>query len=192
VGRQQRAFFVPSLFASYSFQRIVDEKLATASPPPLRNPKKDSWSLALRASFPLFSGTSRFHDLAEARAELDAALASREQVRQLVEQRTRVALAAVRASYPAIELQLLAAERMRQTFEILQNRYAVGRASLLELLEAQNQAFSLRLQAEISKYDYLADLTELQRSISLFEVLESPESMDLWFTELRQAAKDGS
>jgi outer membrane protein TolC len=110
----------------------------------------------------------------------------------LVEQRTRVALAAVRASYPAIELQLLAAERMRQTFEILQNRYAVGRASLLELLEAQNQAFSLRLQAEISKYDYLADLTELQRSISLFEVLESPESMDLWFTELRQAAKDGS
>jgi outer membrane protein len=148
----------------------------------------DSWVAMVTASLPLFKGTDRLYELREARANMDLATHTKVQLAQLVEQRARSALLAMRGSYPAIELNRSAAESSMRNYEIVRDNYASGRSSIIDLLDAQSQAFTLKQQTVIAVYDYLDDLLELQRSISFFEPLESAESRNGLVTRLETLA----
>jgi outer membrane protein TolC len=75
-----------------------------------------------------------------------------------------------------------------RNYEIVRDNYASGRSSIIDLLDAQSQAFTLKQQTVIAVYDYLDDLLELQRSISFFEPLESAESRNGLVTRLETLA----
>jgi outer membrane protein TolC len=140
------------------------------------------------ASLPLFVGTDRVFELRQARASLALATDTKTQLAQLLEQRARSALQALRGSYPAIELNRSAAESSMRNLEIVRDKYASGRASIIDLLDAQSQAFRLKQQAAIAVYDYLGDLLEFQRSISFFEMFASAASRSELVTRLEVLA----
>jgi outer membrane protein TolC len=189
LGQRRRSFYVPSLFAVFSFDRVLDQEFAQAPVLPGIGAVEERWTFALSASLPLFEGGDRFHALGEARAQLDLTEHSQVRAQQLIEQQARSALTAVRSSYPAIELSRSAADQSRLNLEIVRDRYAVGKASILDLLDAQRQTFSLEQTASIAVYDYLEDLTALQRSISWFELLASPDEVDHFFSRLDEGAE---
>jgi outer membrane protein TolC len=188
LGQRRRSFYVPSLYAVFSFDWVLDQEFAQPPQLPGAGAEDDRWTFALSASLPLFEGGDRLHALGEARARLDLTEHSLVRAQQLIEQQARSALTAVRSSYPAIELSRSAADQSRLNLEIVRDRYAVGKASILDLLDAQRQTFSLEQTASIAVYDYLEDVTALQRSISWFELLASPDEVDQFFSRLDEGA----
>jgi outer membrane protein TolC len=190
VGLRRRSFFVPSLIAAFSFDHVLDQEFASSPQFPGSGADDDNWTFALSASLPLFEGGDRLHALGEAKAQLGLTEHGRERARQLIEQQARSALAAVRSSFPSIELSRSAAEQSRLNLEIVSDQYAVGKKSILDLLDAQRQTFSLYQSASIAVYDYLEDLMALQRSLSWFELLAPPEEVDRFFSRFEEGAGD--
>jgi outer membrane protein TolC len=185
VGRVKRSFYLPSFQASLTYGRDFDPDEGTGG---ILIQQDDTWVATVTASLPLFRGTDRLYELRESRANLALVTDTRVQLAQFVEQRARSALYALRGSHPAIELNRSAAESSIRNLEIVRDNYAFGRASIIDLLDAQSQAFRLKQQAAIAVYDYLDDLLEFQRSISFFEPLESAESRSDLVTGLETLA----
>lgn len=173
AGRVKRSFFLPSIQSSFAWENDLDPDEGSGA---ISLVEDDSWAATVTASIPLFKGKDRVYELREARSNVALATNTKVRLAQLVEQRARTALHALRGSYPAIELIRSAALSSMRNYEIVRDNYAAGRASIIDLLDAQSQAFSLKQEAVITVYDYLGDLLELQRSISFFEALESAQS----------------
>ena len=58
------------------------------------------------------------------------------------------------------------ADAAARTLELVQDSYARGAASILDLLDAQNNALTSELAAVTAVYDFLDDWAEVQRSVA--------------------------
>ena len=68
-----------------------------------------------------------------------------------------------------------AAEAAHRNLDLVQERYGEGIASILALLDAQNQALVADLAAASATFDYLIELMRLQRAAGRFDYYRSPE-----------------
>lgn len=183
----RRAFWVPSM----SFQGSVDERLSRSgsgaeAPLGLGVPPQDdtNWSVALIASLPLFTGRERQTQKAQATetlAQLKTQLASSV---ERVEQRIRIAMTLARASHTGIDLSREAATAAAKNLELVTGAYARGAVSIIDLLDAQNAAFSADQQAANAAYDFLVDLMEVERAASRFGFLVTGQERVSWHEEL--------
>ena len=78
----------------------------------------------------------------------------------------------MRASFPGIELSEQALEAAEQNYAIVRDAYARGTLSIIDFLDAQNQAFSAERAAVNARYDFVEDYIQYQRAISHFFYLE--------------------
>jgi len=185
----ERAFWTPSL----GFQASFDETLArdgagstTVGGLPFELPQADdsNWSLALQASLSLFAGGSRAADLAQAELELDSLGLERAAIEEKLEQRVRTALEQARASLIGIRLANQAAEAARGNFDLVDDAYARGVASLLDLLDAQTAALNAEEEAANALYDFLIDWLESKRSASGLDLFIEEAEREAWFERL--------
>ena len=63
---------------------------------------------------------------------------------------------------------------------IMQDKYAEGVVSITDLIEAENDRFNKELSAFMAVYDFLSDLTSLDRYLESFTFLESEEEAQSW------------
>ena len=152
-------------------------------------PDRDDWFLGIGATLPLFEGGGRFFDVYKARADLDKLSGTQERLKQLIEKRTLTALYRMQSSHPNIRLSRRAADRAHRNLEIVTKKYGQGLVSILDLLDAQNQALQEDRAAAIAVYGYLKDLYEFQRSISWFQDFKTPEEKDVWIAALNDFMK---
>ncbi|MDH3744807.1 MAG: TolC family protein [Acidobacteriota bacterium] len=175
----RRASWTPTV----AFQADLEEKLskdgagADVSSSPLGIPLADdtNWSFALSASVPLFSGGLRAAEEVQAEIELERLQLARSAAEEKIEQRIRSALEQARASFVGIRLSEQAANAARANLELVEDAYARGVSSLLDLLDAQTNALNSEETAANSLYDFLIDLLEIQRAGNTFEILASEE-----------------
>ncbi len=85
-------------------------------------------------------------------------------------QRTLSALDTATASWSTISLRQQAADAAGKTLELVRDAYARGAASIIALLDAQNNALTSELAAETAVYDFLDDWAEVQRSVAGLDV----------------------
>jgi outer membrane protein TolC len=123
-----------------------------------------SWSVGLVASLPLFEGGKRFADTRQASRELERLEFERGAVAERVEQRARVDLQRAGASYVNIDLSRDAADAASANFELAQDAYAQGAATILDVLDA--------------------DFMRVQRGAGAFFFLMSPETRSAFFERL--------
>jgi outer membrane protein TolC len=123
--------------------------------------------------------------VSRARSELERLLQTRERARQLIEQQTLLTTAAIDSSQPNIQLRRRAAASARKNLDIIRDKYARGAASIIELLDAQNQTFAQDQAAAVAGYEFLQDLIDFQRSLSWFEKFGSEESRAAWVRRLK-------
>ncbi|MTI32475.1 TolC family protein [Xanthovirga aplysinae] len=101
-----------------------------------------------------------------------------EQRRSIILQIERnVSQAVLFSSVNAFELDLFkkAAEYSRKAFVIVRESYSGGRSTFVDLLQAQNEAILASLQAANAVYQFLNSLIDIDRAISSFAMLRSPE-----------------
>lgn len=123
-----------------------------------------SWNVGLEARLPLSSGGATKAQRIKAREELHALRIDSSHARAKLSQRTLSALDRATASWSTISLRREAADAAAQTLDLVRDAYARGAASILDVLDVQNNALSAELAAVTSAYDFLDDWAEVQRS----------------------------
>jgi outer membrane protein len=125
-----------------------------------------SWNVGVTASVPVLTGGRATAERNRAREELFALQSDRRSTEEKLSQRTLAALDVATASWSTIELRREAADAATKTRELVRDAYARGAASILELLDAQNNALDAELAATTALYDFLDDWAEVRRSVA--------------------------
>jgi len=172
LGQSKRRWWLPS------FAALFDYRYQVYRDPDIEGQAKDLPLVEVRADYPIFTGGARSYEVKRSRSELIQINWKTDLARQTVEERTRTALGYVEASFPAIALNALAADRAKKNLDIVQEKYAQGLVSIVDLIDAQNQSFIADQGSAASVYKFLIDLLSLQRAISWFEDDKTPEERD--------------
>jgi len=186
LNQYKRRFIVPEIAASFEFNHTIDEEKLGASPDAPSSGADDDWMGVVKATLPLFESGGRVYDALEARAQLDEYQATYRQTAEYVEQQIRNAFSAVDSSFPSVQLQQEASVYAGKNLDVVQDKYARGVVSILDLLDAQNQAFVANQNAAIARFSYLKDIYDMQYAMSWFEEDKTDAQKDEWIAGLEQ------
>lgn len=143
-----------------------------------------NWSVGIQASFPLFEGGERIADRSQASERLEELRARYDVASQRIEQRIRNVMQRMRSSFPSMQLSADAAAAAGRNLDVVNDAYARGLASILDLLDAQNASVVAELGAASSVYAFLIDLMELQRATGGFDFFLTPEQREDFFQRM--------
>lgn len=173
LNQLKRRFVLPSASTILTYDNELEEKDFRTGI--FAEPNHHDWFFGVTATYPLFEGGGRIADIKQAEAQLDELKQTYERARQLLAQRAQSSVYSVEASHPNIRLNRQAADRANKNLEVVQDKYAQGILPIIDLLDAQNQAFTQNQSAAIAVYEYLKDLIEFERSLSWFETTKNEE-----------------
>ena len=140
----------------------------------------------MELSLPLFEGGSRLYQVRESQAEVSGLRSRYRGVRQLVEQQVRSAVHSLSASLSGMRLSRKARDQAEEHLHIIQDKYAQGQVSVLELLDAQNEWHVQKQRLAASRYAYARDLLDLQRAMAWMEWTKTKEERNTWLHGLQK------
>ncbi|MDD4737433.1 MAG: TolC family protein, partial [Kiritimatiellae bacterium] len=187
LNQYKRRFIAPTVGVSLDYDHSFDQTMAsTDEPSPFSTSGADdnNWTAALVASWPLFEGGGKASDVRKAQAEVNRLRELRVQTEQAVIQRLYEALYSTSGSSPSIALTQQAVEFARKNLQVIQEKYAQGTVSIIDLLDAQNEVFQQEQRAALAKYQFMLDIIKAQRATAWIPELHSAEERTLWLNEL--------
>ena len=185
-----RAFWTPVVILNGEVSTVATGGAGTsidlgfALPGGLTGPNAVNWTLNVAASLPLFTGGARRAERAQTSVELEELRVTRRLVAQHVEQRVRSFLHAAGASFAGIELADTSADATERSLVLVTDAYQQGAASILDLLDAQNQALVARQVAANAVFDYLIDFMNVQRAVGQFDFFRTSEEGQMFLERL--------
>jgi outer membrane protein TolC/ABC-type uncharacterized transport system substrate-binding protein len=187
----KREFWVPTISVFGDVTETFTKDGEGSDPPAigvLNLPQKDDtdWTAGVQASLPLFTGGGRRATLTRTQEELSQLRYDRDNLANGIETRILSAIHLIRASYPSIRLSYDAADAARLNLTLVTDSYVRGIKSIIDLIDAQNQALVANQQAANAVYDFLIDLMEVQRSAGSFFLFSPEEERDAWMERLNQ------
>ncbi len=191
----KREFWVPTVSLFGDVTETFSKGGEGAAPPSLGTinlPEKDDtdWTVGVQASLPLYAGGSRGATLKRSREELSQLRYERDNTANRIEARILNAVHLIRASYPGIRLSMDAADAARRNLTLVTDSYVRGIKSIIDLIDAQNQALVANQQAANAIYDFLIDLMSVQRSTGSFFLFAPEEERDAWMERLNRYVMD--
>ncbi len=185
LKQKKRQFYVPSVGAQFSYDRILNEDFNSTSPVTFGpDPDDDEWSFFVTVSLPIFEGTRRRFEVLRDKATLRQLQHTRDQIRQLVETRVQQAFFSISSSFPTIEFSTRAADRAEKNLNVVTDKYEQGVVNIIDLLDAQSQAFVQRQNAALAVYNLFEDFVQVQRSIAWFEFTKTQSEKVAWERDL--------
>ncbi|GAB6097666.1 TolC family protein [Desulfatiferula olefinivorans] len=145
---------------------------------------KTAWSVAVNASFPLFTGGAKTADYLKTREELGALRMERQSAAARIEEKIRFMLEEAKASYRGIALARDAARAAAKNLELVTDAYARGMVSIIDLLDAQNASMMADLGADNAVYDFVIDMLGVQRAIGHIDFSGNDSVADDFFRRL--------
>jgi outer membrane protein TolC len=194
LSSTKNSFWQPTLALQGDYTSIFSKSGAgsdvTNQIPGLSLPDDNNWNVALNLSFPLFRGAEKFADRKQASEELEQLQLEYQSAAEKIEQRIRSTLYIASASFAAITQTRLAAEAASKSLDVVQDSYARGMISILDLLDAQNTALISEQLASNAVYDFIIDLMTAERAVGKFYILlneqeaeEYLDRMDAYFNK---------
>ena len=187
----RRAFWAPTVFLNGDVSAVktggagTSFDLGFALPGVFTGPNALNWTLNVSASLPVFTGGARRAEQAQTSEELEELRLTRRSLAQQVEQRVRSALHVAGASYAGIELAEASADAAERNLDLVTDAYEQGAASILDLLDGQNQALVAREVAANAVFNYVIDLMTVQRAVGRFDFFITPEEHQTFLERLR-------
>ncbi|MCG8670098.1 MAG: TolC family protein, partial [Pseudomonadales bacterium] len=173
----QRQYYLPDVSLQASLKEHVDENGEGDNFPPGVDINDTDGSVAIVLSLPLYSGGERSAEVKQTTNLIHQLNFQLTNTERQIRQRIRTAVNQMSASYPGIELSENALKAAQQNYAIVRDSYERGTVSIVDFLDAQNQAFGASVSATNAVYDYLEDQIEYQRSIAYFFDLEDPTAI---------------
>lgn len=183
----KRAYYVPSVGLQAEVKREFALGGAGAEPggglsslfmPPAE--EDTDWSVGIQASLPLYAGGGRKAGRIQAEEQLEELRAQRQAAAEKIEERIRVAAHTAGASYANIANAQARMEAAKKNLGLVQDSYGRGKASVIDLVDAQTAALAAELAATGSVYQFFIDLLELERAMAHFGFMASTEERAEW------------
>lgn len=144
------------------------------------------WQIGVFARLPLFEGGRKSAALNRNREELARLKIDRKAAAERVAQEMLSALNRTRASYPGISLSREAANSASRNLQLITDSYVQGIKSIIELLDAQNQALTADQAAANTVYNFLIDLMGVQRAMGEFILFQPEDQRKAWLQRVKQ------
>jgi len=148
------------------------------------------WTAGVSGSIPLFTSGRKTATLGRTREELTGLKLTRTSTEQRIEERIYNAVHLVRASYPSIEFSKDATRAAKLNLDLITENYTRGTKSIIDLLDAQNQALTADQRAVNAVYDFLIDMMSLQRAMGRFLFYESRADQEAWYDRLDEFIRE--
>lgn len=169
LGVANRAYYSPDVaMAAEVRDRFAEGGAGTVGP--LKTNGKE-WIVGVAVTYPLLTGGQRGAEKRQACSELQRLRWELEDLQARIEQQIRTCLNNATASYAAIGLSHTSAQAAAKSLDMATHAYVKGSTTIVDLLDAQNQALVADLVAADAVYDFLRDLVSLQRAIGRFDFL---------------------
>lgn len=144
------------------------------------------WQVGVFARLPLFEGGRKSAALSRNQQELLKLKIDRRSLADRISQDMLQSLNRTRASYPGISLARDGADSAKRNLDLITDSYTQGIKSIIELLDAQNQALTADQAAANAVYNFLIDMMGVQRSMGTFVTFQSELERSVW-TERAQS-----
>jgi outer membrane protein len=144
------------------------------------------WQIGVFARLPLFEGGRKSGALNRNREELAQLKTDRRAAANRISQDMLTVLNRTRASYPGISLSREAADSAGRNLTLITDSYVQGIKSIIELLDAQNQALTTDQAAANAVYNFLIDLMGVQRAMGEFTLFQPEEERKAWMQRAKQ------
>jgi outer membrane protein TolC len=129
-------------------------------------------------SYPIARGGARFAGLDRARASLESLRTDRRATALSLEERIRADFAKASGAYENVGFVGRQEAAAKRNFDLVEQSYTLGVASILDLLDAQAQLLTAELALNDANYGFLADLVAAERTISFYAFLEPRDDVE--------------
>jgi outer membrane protein TolC len=137
------------------------------------------WFVGLSANLPLFKGGEIMLQSQQTKIEIMKLEKQKTNLVQNIEMNVRAKVLDLALSVANLELSRQSADFAGKSYDMVQDAYSKGAVSIVELTDAQTNAFNAEVAASNSIYDFHKNLLRTQRAISDFLVTKSSaEVMD--------------
>jgi outer membrane protein TolC len=165
----RRAFWVPSASVDAGInQARVDERVDGSS----ESFDETVWTVGAQLTFPLVQGGAKFARLRQARETLSSLRIQRRSAALDIEERIRAAFTQASGSYAILGFARQQQSAAQRNFELVNDSYVAGVASIVDLLDAQNQLLSAQLAVANAFYGFLIDLVDAEEATAFYPFLE--------------------
>ncbi len=138
------------------------------------------WNIGVYARIPLFEGGKRVAEASRLQEEVARLKINRSAEAEAIIQNVLAALNRTRASYPSITLSRQASEAAKRNLDLVTDSYVQGIKTIIDLLDAQNQALSAELDAANAVYNFLIDFMGVERAIGQFVIFMPEKERQQW------------
>ena len=176
----QRAFWVPSLNLAAGVDYLANNKGGNEF-------NATEWGVKGVFTFPLVLGGAKFANLGKAQESLASLRTERSALAITLEGGIRSALAQASGAYENIGFSRRETAAARKNYELVDASYTLGVASILDLLDAQDQLLEAELRLTDVTYRFFADLIGAERALAFFAFLEDPAEVAAILDQLEQA-----
>ena len=175
VGVLSRKNWVPTVSATGAWVRDLDRSGAGSEDGPAYH--EESWNAAVNVSWPLFAKGGNRVALAQERLTLKQLEEQRRKSVSSIELSVRVALLEAVTRSVNREEATRSDKYAAKSLDIIADSYAKGRASLTDLVEAQNSSLKAGLDATNAIYEQVTALLKLERAVGKMTLLTDSEEM---------------
>ena len=170
---QIRQMYIPevALFAQADQAFIRDGTRAIPGLPIPPPPDDITWYLGVKMSIPLFEGGRRSTEVQRTTIEQDKIEWQKDDLLNKIERGLRSNVQLLKASYKELELTQQAARAAYDNYKIVQDAYAQGVATVVQLIDAQNVMNRSKYMAASAYYQYILDYIKTERMQGRFSFL---------------------
>jgi outer membrane protein TolC len=189
VTAGSRAFWVPTFTVGAGVNYLAAEQAAGNS---TTDTNQTEWGASATMTFPLFEGGGKIAQLRASRYTLSSLRTQRRADAQTIEMSIRSAFVQASGSYRSLGFAREQQKSSQRNFDLVNQSYIAGLASILDLLDAQTQLLTAQLQVADAHYSFLEDLMRAQQQISFFPFLHPPEEAAALLDQLQASLRAGA
>jgi outer membrane protein TolC len=176
-----RKFFLPEAYLTGDLKKKLEKKYIDGG---THEDDHADWTVGLKLSYPLFEGGNKVFDLDRQKAELERLFFKRELAAQNIELEVRKACYLMYHSYQNISLSHSSMLDASENLAMITDKYAEGKASVTDMIVAQQDKITKERDAVTAVYDFLLNLVNFDRAVSNFYFLALPEERKKWLNGL--------
>ncbi len=173
-----RKNWVPTVSASGAWNRDFDRSGAGSDDSLAPSYNEESWNAGVNVTWPLFAKGENRVELAQERLALKQLEEQKRKSVKSIELSVRVALLETITRYVNREQAVRSDEYAKKSLEIIADSYAKGRASLTDLVEAQNSSLNAGLAATNAIYEQVTALLQLERAVGEMSLVSDPAELE--------------
>jgi len=181
----KRVFWAPTLSVAAGVDYLANESDDASF-------NQTEWGVKGILAYPLARGGGRLAALDQSRADVGRLRTQRRATSLGLDQSIRGAFAQAAGSFFIIEAARRQEDAASRNFDLVDQSYTLGVASILDLLDAQSQLLDAELALADSTYGFLDDVMVLERTIAFYPFLEPPDEEEAMIQGLRAVLAAGA